>query len=331
MRPLGEGALVRRVAGRARARAAARVRRRDVGAGAAQVGALGRAHRRRDPGDLAAGADGRECARRRAAVVRPRRARARRGARRDEARRVAHVVYDGKLIDVTLERWGDHEREIVEHPGAVAIVAVDARGARLARPPAARAGAQGARRAARRHARAGRGAARDGEARAARGVRAHRRRLARARRRSGRRPASAASTCTSILAEGVEPGDAEPDDDEERRDRALAASTSSTRGSARSRTPRPSPGSCSSSDRVPRARVPRVLRIGVAKEIKTDEYRVALTPAGARELVQQRARRARRDDRRRRQLVPRRATTSARARRSSRSTTSGRRPSSCSR
>ena len=29
------------------------------------------------------------------------------------------------------------------------------------------------------------------------------------------------------------------------------------------------------------------MRIGVAKEIKTDEYRVALTPAGARELVQQ--------------------------------------------
>jgi alanine dehydrogenase len=28
------------------------------------------------------------------------------------------------------------------------------------------------------------------------------------------------------------------------------------------------------------------LRIGVAREIKTDEYRVALTPAGARELVQ---------------------------------------------
>ena len=28
------------------------------------------------------------------------------------------------------------------------------------------------------------------------------------------------------------------------------------------------------------------MRIGVAKEIKTDEYRVALTPAGARELVQ---------------------------------------------
>lgn len=39
----------------------------------------------------------------------------------DESR----TVYDGKLIDVTLERWGDHEREIVEHPGSVAIVAVD--------------------------------------------------------------------------------------------------------------------------------------------------------------------------------------------------------------
>jgi ADP-ribose pyrophosphatase len=37
----------------------------------------------------------------------------------------ARTVYDGKLIDVTLERWGDHEREIVEHPGAVAIVGID--------------------------------------------------------------------------------------------------------------------------------------------------------------------------------------------------------------
>jgi len=42
----------------------------------------------------------------------------------DEAR----VVYDGKLIDVTVERWGEHEREIVEHPGAVAIVAIDREG-----------------------------------------------------------------------------------------------------------------------------------------------------------------------------------------------------------
>ena len=38
------------------------------------------------------------------------------------------TVFDGKLIDVTLERWGNHEREIVEHPGAVAIVAVDGEG-----------------------------------------------------------------------------------------------------------------------------------------------------------------------------------------------------------
>jgi ADP-ribose pyrophosphatase len=40
----------------------------------------------------------------------------------DEAR----TAYDGKLIRVSVERWGEHEREIVEHPGAVAIVAVDA-------------------------------------------------------------------------------------------------------------------------------------------------------------------------------------------------------------
>jgi len=44
--------------------------------------------------------------------------------RPDEAR----VVFAGRLLGVTVERWGDHEREIVEHPGAVAIVAVDADG-----------------------------------------------------------------------------------------------------------------------------------------------------------------------------------------------------------
>jgi len=42
----------------------------------------------------------------------------------DESR----TAYDGRLIDVTVERWGEHEREIVEHPGAVAIVAVDRQG-----------------------------------------------------------------------------------------------------------------------------------------------------------------------------------------------------------
>jgi ADP-ribose pyrophosphatase len=44
--------------------------------------------------------------------------------RPDESR----LAYRGRLIDVTVERWGDHEREIVEHPGAVAIVAVDVEG-----------------------------------------------------------------------------------------------------------------------------------------------------------------------------------------------------------
>ena len=37
----------------------------------------------------------------------------------------ARIVYDGTLIDVTIEQWGEHEREIVLHPGAAAIVAVD--------------------------------------------------------------------------------------------------------------------------------------------------------------------------------------------------------------
>jgi ADP-ribose pyrophosphatase len=42
----------------------------------------------------------------------------------DSARR----VYEGRLLGLTVERWGAHEREIVEHPGAVAIVAVDDEG-----------------------------------------------------------------------------------------------------------------------------------------------------------------------------------------------------------
>ncbi|MGZ4393386.1 MAG: NUDIX domain-containing protein, partial [Gaiellaceae bacterium] len=40
----------------------------------------------------------------------------------------SRTAYDGKLIGVTVERWGEHEREIVEHPGAVAIVAIDREG-----------------------------------------------------------------------------------------------------------------------------------------------------------------------------------------------------------
>ena len=48
------------------------------------------------------------------------------------------------------------------------------------------------------------------------------------------------------------------------------------------------------------------MRIGVAKEIKPDEYRVALTPAGALELINARPRGRGRDGRRGRQRVPRR-------------------------
>ena len=35
------------------------------------------------------------------------------------------TVFEGKQISVDVERWGDTEREIVRHPGAVAVVAVD--------------------------------------------------------------------------------------------------------------------------------------------------------------------------------------------------------------
>lgn len=42
----------------------------------------------------------------------------------DSARR----VYEGRLLGLTVERWGENEREIVEHPGAVAMVAVDSEG-----------------------------------------------------------------------------------------------------------------------------------------------------------------------------------------------------------
>ncbi|HEY2071982.1 MAG TPA: NUDIX hydrolase [Gaiellaceae bacterium] len=40
----------------------------------------------------------------------------------------SETVWKGKLLAVTVERWGDHVREIVEHPGAVAIVSVDTAG-----------------------------------------------------------------------------------------------------------------------------------------------------------------------------------------------------------
>ena len=37
-------------------------------------------------------------------------------------------VYEGALLGLTVERWGEYEREIIEHPGAVAVVAVDGEG-----------------------------------------------------------------------------------------------------------------------------------------------------------------------------------------------------------
>jgi ADP-ribose pyrophosphatase len=40
----------------------------------------------------------------------------------------SRVVYDGKLFDVVVEEWDGREREIVEHPGATAIVAIDRKG-----------------------------------------------------------------------------------------------------------------------------------------------------------------------------------------------------------
>jgi ADP-ribose diphosphatase len=40
----------------------------------------------------------------------------------------SRTVWSGRLIGVTVEEWGGREREIVEHPGAVAIVSVDTEG-----------------------------------------------------------------------------------------------------------------------------------------------------------------------------------------------------------
>lgn len=40
----------------------------------------------------------------------------------------AERVYEGRLLGLTIERWGGTEREIVEHPGAVAVVGVDREG-----------------------------------------------------------------------------------------------------------------------------------------------------------------------------------------------------------
>ena len=40
----------------------------------------------------------------------------------------SRVAYDGRLFGVVVEQWDGREREIVEHPGATAIVAIDREG-----------------------------------------------------------------------------------------------------------------------------------------------------------------------------------------------------------
>jgi ADP-ribose pyrophosphatase len=35
------------------------------------------------------------------------------------------TIFEGSMVDLVVERWGDKEREVVRHKGAVAIVAVD--------------------------------------------------------------------------------------------------------------------------------------------------------------------------------------------------------------
>src|SRR5437764_13191460 len=105
------------------ARAAARVRNRDLGAGAAEVGALRRADRRRHSGDAEVGARTDQRRGWLAALVRSGGAHARGtigGGKPDDSRR----VFDGKQISVDVERWGDTDRAIVRHRGAVASVAV---------------------------------------------------------------------------------------------------------------------------------------------------------------------------------------------------------------
>jgi aryl-alcohol dehydrogenase-like predicted oxidoreductase len=72
MRPLAQGAARRPRTDGARARAAARVRHRNVAAGPAQVGAVGQAGRRRDPGDEEPRARESEREGRHAPVARPR-------------------------------------------------------------------------------------------------------------------------------------------------------------------------------------------------------------------------------------------------------------------
>jgi len=40
----------------------------------------------------------------------------------------SELVWQGRLLGLTVEEWEGREREIIEHPGAVAIVAIDEEG-----------------------------------------------------------------------------------------------------------------------------------------------------------------------------------------------------------
>jgi ADP-ribose pyrophosphatase len=128
----------------------------------------------------------------------------------DESR----VVYDGELIDVVVERWGDHQREIVEHPGAVAIVAVDVEGyvtlVRQLREPARKQLVE-----------LPAGTCEEGEEPLATAKRELREECGltggewRALSAFWTTPGFCREHMHLYLAEGVEPGEADPDDDEE--------------------------------------------------------------------------------------------------------------------
>src|SRR5262249_2634263 len=152
---------------------------------------------------------------------------------------------------------------------------------RDARPPAPGAGAEAAARAPRRHTRARRGAACDGQARARRGGRPDRRGLA-ARRHVLLDTGVLRRARQHLLCRGRRPDGAETAGRRGDRNRAGAGRRARVLAArARGRQdPRRAPP-------VPAREVGFArMKIGVAREIKADEYRVALTPAGARELVQ---------------------------------------------
>ena len=216
MRPLGGaggGDAAARACGR-RARAAAALRRRDVGAGTPQVVSRRSARRSPDPRDVEAGAGGRERRSRLGAAVRPRRAAARRTARRRVARG------SSRALDRPQRRTACGQN----------VTLSARRVSPSGRPPRA-----GSALVADEFCAAGRHRGRSGHC-------------------PPRRLWTGAQGGRAVRAVAAQPG--------ERRRR-------------RSEWPP-----------LPFLYRPAAMRIGVAREIKQREYRVALTPAGALELVQ---------------------------------------------